>query len=262
MIKRIKQILHGLRWAWRFENPLSILLQRKIGKTCSLEVLVHRGSQIVVDRIGSDRHVVTDVILDGMYDSFLERASRDRTGFRYMNLGANIGTFDIRVFQMLASKVPAIHGIAVEMNPVTYARLTLNLDLNGLYSVRPLNAAAWDSRGEVNIDPAGSDTGQRCENSRDGWAVPMLPWTELMATAAQGNQIDLVKIDIEGAEERVIPCITVEEAARIRFLVVETHGRTARTVTSRHLLGKGFALLSEEPGSGETHLSFWRGPAR
>lgn len=87
--------------------------------------------------------------------------------------------------------------------------------------------------------------------------MPMLPWGELFATASGGETVDLVKIDIEGAEERVVPCITSAEAAKIRFLVVETHGPSARTAVNAHLSNLGFRLISEDPGTGQTHLGFW-----
>lgn len=108
------------------------------------------------------------------------------------------------------------------------------------------------------------DTGTRGHgdmgSEHQEWPVPLVPWRDVFALASQGGMVDLVKVDIEGAEEQVIPCITPDEAARMRFLVVETHGPSARQVVTGHLQALNFTRLSEEPGTGTTHLAFWKAP--
>lgn len=69
----------------------------------------------------------------------------------------------------------------------------------------------------------------------------------------------MLKIDIEGAEERVVPQITGDDARRTRHLVIETHGLDIHQRVGNHLRSVGFVQVSETPGPGETHVSRWEG---
>ncbi len=272
MLQRLSQILAGFRWAAKFDNPLEILVTKHLLRRKSPLALVHQGMQLFIDLRTSDGHVVGDVLLEGMYDRHLNEVGKGRKPFRYLNLGANIGTFDLRVFQIFGSQCS---GVAVEMNPATFARLVMHLEDNRLLSrVRAINAAVWDAPGEAQVEIEERDTGQTCRSpggtgtrghgdmgsEHQEWPVPLVPWRDVFALASQGGMVDLVKVDIEGAEEQVIPCITPDEAARMRFLVVETHGPSARQVVTGHLQALNFTRLSEEPGTGTTHLAFWKAP--
>ena len=176
MASRPFQILAGIRWATRFDNSLEILVSNHVFRRRRALTLVHQGMPVLIDGLSSDAHVVTEVLLDGMYDEYLRTASEGRPLLRYLNLGANIGTFDLRAAQIASH---GCAGAAVEMNPATYARLVVNLETNNLTSVRAITAAAWDAVGEVRVAIEARDTGQRCENSERGWPVPMLPWAAL-----------------------------------------------------------------------------------
>ena len=217
--------------------------------------------QMLIDSQSSDAMAVTEVLLDAMYDQSIETAGAAEGDFRYLNLGANIGTFDVRVFQLLRARHPSITGTAVEMNPATCARLLLNLELNRMFSVRAINAAAWDEPGTVFVSVEDRDTGQRCAVGGDtpGHPVPLMPWRAIFDIASAGGTLDLLKIDIEGAEERVVPQITADDARRTRHLVIETHGLGVHQQVGNHLRRVGFVQTSENPGLGETHVSRWDG---
>jgi FkbM family methyltransferase len=214
---------------------------------------------MLVDSQSSDVQVANDVFLEGMYDRAIERAAMNGAPFRYLNLGGNIGAFDLRVFQRLAGRCEQIEGVAVEMNPAAHARLCVNLELNGIYTVEAINAAAWNKTGLTRVRVEDRDTGQRCNDSEAdrGCPVPMLPWRELFARALARGPVDLVKIDIEGAEEQVVPEIGAADAARMRSLIIETHGAHVHDLVSKHL--KSINLKSEEAeaGEGDTWLTRW-----
>ena len=204
---------------------------------------------------------VTVVLLEAMYDQSIETAGAVAGDFRYLNLGANIGAFDVRLFQLLRGRHQSITGTAVEMNPATCARLLLNLELNRMFSVRAINAAAWDEPGTVFVSVEDRDTGQRGAIGGDprGHTVPLMPWRELFDLASVGGTLDLLKIDIEGAEEKVVPQLTGDDARRTRHLVIETHGLGIHQRVGDHLRRIGFVQASETPGPGETHVSRWEG---
>lgn len=257
-MSRFGEIIGGVRWALRFSNPLEILAARHGFRRKRAVIIQDGGMQMLIDSTSSDTAVITEVFLDGMYDAALREAGAGRREFRYLNLGANIGAFDLRCFQLLGPACGRLEGFAVEMNPAAHARLVLNLELNRLYSVRAINAAVWDAPGVIQVRLDERDTGQRCETAAGGSPVPLLPWRELFAQASAAGPIDLLKIDIEGAEEKVVPQLTAQDAAGIRCIVMETHGAAVRDRVLAHLGALGFRLLREEPGPGQTHLGFWR----
>lgn len=262
MIHRLKEIMGGVSWAFRFSNPCEILLTRHFFRRKRSVTIEHGGLQMLIDSQTSDAQAVTEVLLEGMYDSAIRRAAEDRPAFSYLNLGANIGAFDVRIFELLRSQCQRITGIAVEMNPATHARLLLNLELNNLRSVQAINAAAWDTAGVTHVRIEDRNTGQQCGGEDDvaeGWSVPLLPWRELFEKAS-ATPVDLVKIDIEGAERKVVPQMTEADRQRIRFLVIETHGSDVRQQVAAHLQLIGFQQSHEKPGDGETWLTLWQNP--
>jgi FkbM family methyltransferase len=255
-VKRWREILWGIRWAFRFGNPLEILLARHLWRRRRTVLVDVGGMEMLIDSEGSDAQALHDVLLDGMYDRAIREAAEGRMVFYYVNVGANIGAFDVRVFQLLRPACGDIAGVAVEMNPAAHARLVVNLELNRLFSIRAMNAAVWDASGTTHVRIEERDTGQSCAPAGDGegWPVALLPWRELMS---RERVIDLLKIDIEGAEVRVVPQMKAADAARIRYIVIETHGADIRASVHGHLSSIGFALLREEGSGSATCLSFW-----
>lgn len=260
-MRRLNEIVGGVRWAFRFDNPFEILFARHVFRRKRSVIIEHSGMQMLIDSQSSDPVPVIEILFDAMYDEGIEKAGAAEGDFRYLNLGANIGVFDIRVFQLLRGRHPAITGTAVEMNPATCARLALNLELNRMFSVRAINAAAWDEHGTTFVRVEDRDTGQRCTvgDAGRGQPVPLMPWRELFAIASAGGTLDLLKIDIEGAEEKVVPQITSDDALKTRHLLIETHGFDIHKRVGEHLRGVGFTQARETPGSGETHVSRWEG---
>ena len=261
MIRRLKEILGGVSWAFRFSNPCEILLTRHFFRRKRSVIIGHGGLQMLIDSQTSDAQAVTEVLLEGMYDPAIHRAAEGCATFSYLNLGANIGAFDVRIFELLRGRCQPIAGLAVEMNPATHARLLLNLELNDLRSVRAINAAAWDTAGVTQVRIEERNTGQQCaeEGAADGWSVPLVPWRELFGKTS-ATPVDLVKIDIEGAERKVVPQITEADRQRIRFLVIETHGADVQEQVGTHLRAIGFQQESQTPGDGETWLTLWQNP--
>ena len=188
-VSRLREIIAGVKWAFRFDNPFEVLCTRHVFRRKRSVMVEHGGMQMLIDSQSSDAMAVTEVLLDAMYDQAIKSASTATGDFRYLNLGANIGAFDVRVFQLLRARHHSIIGTAVEMNPATCARLLLNLELNRMFSVRAVNAAAWDEPGTVFLSVEDRDTGQRCAVGGDtrGHPVPLMPWRAMFDIASAGG---------------------------------------------------------------------------
>jgi FkbM family methyltransferase len=141
-----------------------------------------------------------------------------------IDLGANTGlsaAYFARIY-------PGATIIALEPEAGNYRMLELNV--HGLSNVEPLHAAIWSHDTELEIDS--SENGVR----RDDWAfrsrevgqggdrVRALSIATLLANY-QIKTVDILKVDIEGAEVELFSTGTANWLPKVKYLVVETHER-------------------------------------
>jgi FkbM family methyltransferase len=125
-----------------------------------------------------------------------------------LDAGANIGCFSI-----LASKI-ASKIIAVEPNPDTFRHLLVNLRMNCVSNVVPVNVALLDKEGTALLEKHGLKS--RISNS--GARVR----TTTIDKLTHGN-VSIIKMDIEGSE--IDALAGSEETFRnARAILLETHG--------------------------------------
>lgn len=122
----------------------------------------------------------------------------------FVDVGANVGTYALALARNVGE-----HGlvIAVEPHPAIHARLAFNCAASGFAQVRLVAAAAGDCDGEVMI-----------ETDRDNFGACHIATGEVSASAckvqcltlqhildqAGAHQVDALKIDVEGFEDRVL----------------------------------------------------------
>lgn len=138
------------------------------------------------------------------------------------DLGANIGL----TMAHLASRFPGARVVGVELDEANAALCRRNIAAWGP-RCELVEAAVWDSDGSVAYAANDNELSYSVD---DG--VPRVDGAGLMATAVSLNAlleryrpdewIDFVKMDIEGAEARVLRANT-EWAERVRSIKVEVH---------------------------------------
>jgi FkbM family methyltransferase len=122
----------------------------------------------------------------------------------FVDVGANVGTYAM----VLARHVGASGNvIAIEPHPITHARLAFNRTASGYLQVTLVAAAAGPSDGELMIETDGDNLGASHivsgELSGKAIKVPSLRLRRILSDAGVG-QIDALKIDVEGFEDRVL----------------------------------------------------------
>ena len=138
------------------------------------------------------------------------------------DLGAHIGLAALDY----AEHWPSAKVVAVELEPHNAGVCRLNLAPLG-ERCEVIEAAIWASDGEVRIavESGEADTNAfRAEGTAagNGRAVPALSLDTLLVRTAGERQVDLCKLDIEGAERQVLRENT-DWATSVRTLAVEVH---------------------------------------
>ena len=126
------------------------------------------------------------------------------TGGVFVDVGANVGTYAM----VLARHVGASGTvIAIEPHPVTHARLAFNKAASGYTQVKLVAAAAGPADGELLIETDGENLGAShiVTGAVSGKAikVPSLRLRRILEEAGV-SQVDALKIDVEGFEDRVL----------------------------------------------------------
>ncbi|MFW2437769.1 MAG: FkbM family methyltransferase [Arenicellales bacterium] len=135
-----------------------------------------------------------------------------------VDLGANIGGFALFIFE----NFPEAKVVSVEAAPDTYEILRRNQEINPERNWKILQAAVWAKNGYVNLDRRDASTGHRIAiDEGDGESVPARRLDDIL-TEAGIVDIDLMKMDIEGAESDVVP-VNEEIFKRTKILVIEIH---------------------------------------
>jgi FkbM family methyltransferase len=122
----------------------------------------------------------------------------------FVDVGANVGTYAVVLAQHVGATGKVI---AIEPHPVTHARLAFNKAASGAGQVSLVAAAAGATDGELMIEADGDNLGASrvVSGKPNGRAikVPALRLQQILA-AAGVSDVDALKIDIEGYEDRVL----------------------------------------------------------
>ena len=180
-------------------------------------------------------------------DAFLN-AAKGRN--RLLDIGALHGIFSLA----FAALSPDNGALAVDASPLAFARLLYNIHKNGFRNIKPVECAISDRSGTLamhyeweHLVAAGTESSERSIR------VPMNTGDAICR--AENFQPDIVKIDVEGHEIRVLQGLagTIRENSPLVFL--EIHPQKIREEGDRASflesfwkeLGYAAAFVSGEP---------------
>jgi FkbM family methyltransferase len=157
-----------------------------------------------------------DIFIDGALEYRADSAAP-----RILDCGGNLGLASL----FLKRRFPSARITAYEADPALFSMLRANLDANGAADVETVHAALWTTNGRVTFQAEGSDSGMigTLSGAVAGTAVdvPSLRLRDLIECDANGR-IDLLKLDIEGAEDAVLAdCEPVLH--RVGAIVMDLH---------------------------------------
>jgi FkbM family methyltransferase len=175
-------------------------------------------------RIGTtDYRVLHEIFFDGEYDDLVRRAPG---GIRtIVDLGSNVG-FSVRLWQ---HRFPTATIVAVEPDTDNLALCRVNA-LAGLRAGEAdpifIQACAAGQAGRVDLDRSLGSWGYFMTSTDalgEGAGVAALTVGQIVARAGLDLPIDLLKCDVEGAEEEIFG-VGGAWLETVRAMVVEVHG--------------------------------------
>ncbi len=165
--------------------------------------------------------------------------------FVFVDVGANVGLFSLYV----AATAPAARILAIEPEPGNFARLAFNIAANPGVPITPFPLALGDAEGTVQIVLNARDRGGT-RVAADGMpgrgvAVRCRPLLTVVTQAGMTG-IDALKIDVEGAEDKVLVPFFRDAPPTLwpRLVVIEDSSAEWSTDLFALLKAKGYAVSS------------------
>jgi FkbM family methyltransferase len=156
------------------------------------------GSRADTDFVGLS--VIVSVYFERLYETF--RSFRPRKGWVVVDGGAHMGLYTIRAASMVGAEGKVI---AVEPDARNFAILERNIKANGLTNVLAVKAALANEVGVGKLSTTRMSTTHYLADleSPGSIAIQTLTLDSLLQQSGLGR-VDLIKLDVEGAELRVL----------------------------------------------------------
>ena len=194
---------------------------------------------------GIDLQALIEVLVNTEY-AFLKDVTLSRPTPVILDIGAHIGTFAIWALGVN-------HGariLSVEADPETYGVLTRNADVvvESGKDWTVINRAAGRIDDEVlTFSNAGPSMSHRVDPDGTLTVSSISLGTLIDRIAGQGGQVDLVKVDIEGAEEAFL-AESADALTKVEVAVVELHPGHCDTERVISVLRSQFDRIEEISG--------------
>jgi FkbM family methyltransferase len=247
-------------WPWRYGSSLQFWPGRALRRAGVLPDEWMRFRDGVLVEVDS-RNIIHKLLLrDGRYAAPIHDEivrSLDRAGV-FVDVGANFGYFSVAA----ARHAPEGRVLAVEADPTIARKLAEHARRNDVTNIEIVEAACWHEDGMLDLYVAGAaNPGKTSLSSANAYSsdttrVHARPLDSIVEESSL-ERLDLVKIDVEGAELHVLlgmqrtidrfrPRVILEAEASLleRFDVTladvlaffDRHGYSARELTPTDLL--------------------------
>jgi FkbM family methyltransferase len=222
-----------------YENWPTALANR-LGATRRGRVVTYRlrrGAAMTVTSGVHDVRVLNEVLIEKVYELRPDFAPRD--GWQIVDAGAHKGSFAV----LAARGRPEARVVACEPAPANYACLCHNARQNGCANViaHPVAISGHHGTARLSFDSAAS--GQGGLSTTGDLEVETRTLPEILGEL--DGTIDLLKLDIEGAEFEALRAADSAALSRVQRIVLEYH---AAAGMSQANAGRELARLLEQRG--------------
>ena len=232
MPRPIHKLFRGLLHCYPFPRGDGRLVDRTfLGRLrFDDETLLVRTTDGFEMRVWPNDHIGRLLYLTGKFDRTVVEILRDvaRPDDHFLDIGANVGYVSCALLTLL----PGCNVTAIEPHPGCFELLTENLNRVDADRSRALLAAISDQPGEGFLELDGDNSGKShlvpdVSGKTDTARVRQMTGDELLGDDAI-EKVNLIKIDVEGHERRVLASLhPIIEAHRPRAVVFEHTGAEA-----------------------------------
>jgi FkbM family methyltransferase len=148
------------------------------------------------------------------YELFRAFSCANLKGGSVIDVGAQVGLFTLKAAPF------AKHILSCEASSKNFPLLKANVERNSLRNVQVQHKALWSSTGRVRFTDGGAGFVSELLGKVGGYDVET---TTLDAVVAEVGNVNLLKMDIEGAEYEVFRTCTKSTLQHIEKLVAEVH---------------------------------------
>lgn len=211
------------------------------GKPFKVGQLVYKG--IEFNFRNCDATAVKEVLIDEEYtflSDFLELTDKPTV----IDIGAHIGSFSVWVYH----KNKKARFLMVEADPATFEILTSNIARTlPAETYEMINSAAWRDNGVLNFSTESDSMGHKIAQNGN-IQVRGITFQQIIAAACKNKGfVDLMKVDIEGAEEAFFETAGTD-LHKVRNLAIELHPKLCDTEAVRKKLEQRYKNIQEIPG--------------
>jgi len=239
--RRVQSISERLEWLSIFKiSKLStlafLLIARKNNKH---ETIGHFNDYKFYFR-GCDISALKEVLVDEEYH-FLQNSLKNIHKPIILDIGAHIGTFALWCLK----QNPNAKILSVEADPKTYKILEKNSCSQNKINWTCINRAAWVDGSLLAFYDVGDAMSHRV--SKEGSVKVKGITLKEIIKKINNIEIDILKIDIEGAEEKFI-CSNPEHLSKIKNLIIELHPQLCDVDSVRQAIAPYFETIEEVQG--------------
>lgn len=220
------------------------------GRSRAVAVRLRNDPEAIYLRLGrSDGFVMEEIFIADVYAPVtLEALGKAET---IVDLGANVG-LSVRLWQR---RFPEARIVAVEPDPDNFTAAERNLAKDPHRRVQMFRALIGDSPGQAYLDRSAEECAFSMTDSPIGEPIDVLPLPTILDLAKFDGDIDLLKVDIEGAEQKLFADCS-SWISRIRALMIELHPNYSKEMLLADLsrAGANFTIHWENQTAGNPLL--------
>ena len=218
----------GLRQIWQFDNRYQLLFDRIFFPSQNLVTYRYKGLEFLTDLEGGDANGAREVLATDMYRQFLPKMDLP-SSISVFRCQANNGGFPLL---LLSEGFQLKTVVCVELNPRTFSRMRFNVERNTDCKFYPINAAVCGENKDLNVSLGKGGVGDNIfgENVSEGleYSIAGKTFDAIYEETFGDEQVDLCKIDIEGAE---FETVSLWKISKIKRLPISLDGNSSRKKT-------------------------------
>jgi len=180
-------------------------------------------ANIFILRSGGDLGILEHIYIDEDYD----RLCRPHRGWIVIDIGAHVGLYALKAARTVGKSGLVV---AIEPDPENFRILKWNIRINRLRNVIPLRVAVADFNGyaKLYIDKIGKGGGSIISRVSDEFIEVICLTLDRLLEYLRLRNVDLIKIDVQGAEYMVLKGAKKVLKSKLPKLVIEFHSRDLR----------------------------------